>query len=128
MTKLISDLLDLTRIESGNKQRDLSEVDLCRILDTAAETAQADAERRQIAIRLNMPATLAMTADRGELEIILNNLISNAVKYNRHCGSVTATLRDLGERVEISVADTGIGMSEAEKQMLFGEFSRIRKL
>jgi two-component system, sensor histidine kinase and response regulator len=126
MRKLILDLLDLTRIESGNKQRQLAEVDLCQVVDAAVETAAPEADRRQIAIRSELPRPVTMTADRGELEIILNNLISNAVKYNRDGGSVTVTLRDLGERVELKVADTGIGMRPEDAQKLFGEFVRIK--
>lgn len=126
MRKLILDLLDLTRIESGNKQRDLVQVELCQMVDMAVETALPEAAKRRISIHADKPAALTMTADRGEIEIILNNLISNAVKYNRDGGSVTVTLGDLGEQVEIAVADTGIGMSEKERQKLFGEFSRIK--
>jgi two-component system, sensor histidine kinase and response regulator len=126
MRKLIYDLLDLTRIESGNKQRALTPLDLCQIVEIAVETAQPEAEKRQISTRVEMPETLTMTADRGELEIILNNLISNAVKYNRDSGQITVTLGDREDQVEISVADTGIGMSPKEAEKLFGEFARIK--
>jgi two-component system, sensor histidine kinase and response regulator len=126
MRKLILDLLDLTRIESGNKQRDLVSIDLCQVVDMAIETGQPEADGRQIAISTNMPAELKIEGDRGELEIILNNLVSNAVKYNRDEGSVTVTLTDLGEQVEIAVADTGIGMTQKEADKLFGEFVRIK--
>jgi signal transduction histidine kinase len=126
MRKLILDLLDLTRIESGNKQRQLLSVDLCEVVAMAIETAQPEADGRQIAIRTAMPAELTLQGDRGELEIILNNLVSNAVKYNRDGGAVTVTLTDLGEQVEIAVADTGIGMTQQEADKLFGEFVRIK--
>ncbi len=126
MRKLIMDLLDLTRIESGNKQRALTEVDLCRVAATAVETATPEAEPRRITFSCDAPASLMMTADRGELEIILNNLLSNAVKYNRAGGQVRLTLRDRGPQAEITVADTGIGMAPEDVQRLFGEFVRIK--
>jgi signal transduction histidine kinase len=126
MRKLILDLLDLTRIESGNKQRVLAEVDLCQVAATAVETATPEAEPRRITFSCDAPASLMMTADRGELEIILNNLLSNAVKYNRAGGQVQLTLRDRGPQAEITVADTGIGMAPEDVQRLFGEFVRIK--
>jgi signal transduction histidine kinase len=67
-----------------------------------------------------------MTGDRSEIEIILNNLISNAVKYNRDNGTVTVKLTDSPDEVTMTVSDTGIGMSEEERERLFGEFVRIK--
>lgn len=126
MRKLIADLLDLTRIESGNKERRLEEVDLCRVAEVAAETFAELAAQRHISIHLDLPPSLLLTADRGELEMILNNLLSNALKYNREGGRVTVKARDCGATVELAVADTGIGMSAAETARLFREFSRIK--
>lgn len=126
MRKLILDLLDLTRIESGNKQRTLAEIDLCEVAAAALETVAPEAEKRRLTVRREAPPSLAMTADRGELEIILNNLLSNAVKYNRDEGTISLSIRDLGEVVELKVADTGIGMRPEDVQRLFGEFVRIK--
>ncbi len=126
MRKLIYDLLDLTRIESGKKQRDLVSVDVCEAVRMAVETALPEAQERQISIHADIPDELTMHADRGELEIILNNLLSNAVKYNKDEGSVTITVANQGDQVRIDVADTGIGMSPEESARLFNEFVRIK--
>jgi signal transduction histidine kinase len=67
-----------------------------------------------------------MIADPDELEIVLNNLVSNAVKYNRDGGSVTVALAREGDTVRITVADTGIGMTPEESAKLFTEFVRIK--
>ncbi len=88
MRKLIVDLLNLTRIESGQKRRELAEVDLREVAAAAIETVSASAADRDIAVTFAAPERAAMVADRGELEIILNNLVSNAVKYNRDGGGV----------------------------------------
>ncbi len=126
MRKLIYDLLDLTRIESGEKKRELAEVDVVQAANASVETMAPDAASRGIEIVLNAPEHLPMLGDRSELEIILNNLVSNAVKYNRDNGKVTVTLTESPEDVTISVADTGIGMTEEERERLFGEFARIK--
>jgi signal transduction histidine kinase len=69
---------------------------------------------------------VALTADPNEIEIILNNLISNAVKYNHDGGSVRVRLGHDGEETVIEVQDTGIGLAPEEAAKLFNEFTRIK--
>jgi signal transduction histidine kinase len=126
MRKLIADLLDLTRIESGQKKRVLQEIDVRQVAERAVETATPAADDRDVSIHLDAPQTLPMQADESELEIILNNLISNAVKYNREGGRVDVVLQPDDEELLIEVSDTGIGMSQEEADKLFGEFVRIK--
>ncbi|NLI46758.1 MAG: hybrid sensor histidine kinase/response regulator [Acidobacteria bacterium] len=126
MRKLIFDLLDLTRIESGQKKRELAEHDLVAIARLCLETVQPSAAARRIELVFEPAGPVVMTADRGEIEIILNNLLSNAVKYNRDDGRVTLTIAREAGRVWIRVADTGIGMTPEEVGRLFGEFVRIK--
>lgn len=126
MRKLIMDLLDLTRLESGQKQRDLAMVDVGLLARKSIETVTAEAASRGITIDLRADGDVTMNADPGEVEIVLNNLVTNAVKYNRDGGSVTVTLAADAERVTISVADTGIGLAPEEAARLFGEFVRIK--
>jgi signal transduction histidine kinase len=126
MRKLIVDLLNLTRIESGQKRRELAPVDLRDVARSSIETVSAAAAARHITLALDAPDTAPMIGDRGELEIILNNLISNAVKYNRDGGRVDIALepREGGWRLEVT--DTGIGMAPEDCARLFQEFVRIR--
>jgi two-component system, sensor histidine kinase and response regulator len=126
MKKLIFDLLDLTRIESGQKKRSLAEVDVCAVARQAIETHSVLAVDKQVTISFQGPESLNLQADAGELEIIFNNLISNAVKYNRDGGTVVVAVREQDSRVAIEVRDSGIGMSQEEVARLFGEFIRIK--
>ncbi len=126
MRKLIYDLLDLTRIESGQKKRTLEQVDVCRVAAQVLETHQALAAERQITLAPAPAGPVLMQADPGELEIVFNNLVSNAVKYNQDGGSVTVKVEDGPDQVAIAVTDTGIGMTAEEMAKLFGEFSRIK--
>jgi two-component system sensor histidine kinase/response regulator len=126
MRKLIFDLLDLTRIESGQKARQFTEVDLRTIAQKTIDLFAPEAAERKIGITLRAPQPVEMVADPGELEIVLNNLVSNAVKYNRDGGSVTVLLERKDGVVKIQVADTGIGMTPEESAKLFTEFVRIK--
>ncbi|MBN1554864.1 MAG: response regulator [Phycisphaerae bacterium] len=126
MRNLIFELLDMTRIESGLKKRTWETVDVVALARTSTETFLPQAQARRIRIDIDAPETLTMSADRGELEILLNNLISNAVKYNRDGGTVTVTLRADENHVTLAVADTGIGLSAEEQDRLFEDFARIK--
>ncbi len=126
MRKLIFDLLDLTRIESGQKVRQFAEVDVRSVAQRTIELFSQEAAERDISIALRASEPVEMVADPNELEIVLNNLVSNAVKYNRDGGSVTVALERNGDVVKIQVADTGIGLTPEEAAKLFSEFVRIK--
>ena len=126
MRKLILDLLDLTQLESGQKQRTLAEVDLCALARQSLETHQVLAADRGVRLIFEPAGPVAFTADPGELEIIFNNLLSNAIKYNVQGGAVNLRIVAAADQVTLEVQDTGIGMSPEEVGRLFGEFQRIR--
>lgn len=126
MRKLIVDLLDMTRLESGTKRRELAELDLREVAAAALEAVAAEAAQRGITTTLVSPEPLLFTADRGEMDMLFNNLVSNAVKYNRDQGSVTVTLTRRDDAVQVAVADSGIGLAANEVSRLFGEFVRIK--
>lgn len=127
MRKLILDLLDLTRIEAGQRKREIHTLDLREVARVGMETAQTEADKRGIRMTLRAPGRVEIRGDRSEMDIVLNNLVSNAVKYNRDGGEVTVELdRDAAGLVTVRVSDTGIGMTPAEAAKLFGEFVRIK--
>jgi len=126
MKKMIADLLDLTRIESGQKKREIGACDLRTLTKTAIEGVLPTANARNITIELNADEPVNMLADASEIEIVLNNLITNAVKYNRDSGKVRITLKKEDDLVKIAVSDTGIGMSAEDSAKLFKEFVRIK--
>ncbi len=126
MRKLIYDLLDLTRIESGQKKRELDSVDISEVLQQSVESVLPDAQARQVEIRPHCEKPLLLHCDSGEVEIVLNNLISNAVKYNRDSGEVDIYIDKKEAEVSIRVKDNGIGMQQEDADRLFREFVRIK--
>ena len=127
MKKLIMDLLDLTRIESGQRERVVKRLDLRELAKASMELFAVDAERRGIAVELEDGDDIELLADPGEVEIVFNNLISNAVKYNRDGGDGQRQAQPQGRRRHASPSrDTGIGLTPEEAGKLFNEFTRIK--
>jgi two-component system, sensor histidine kinase and response regulator len=126
MQKMILDILDLTRIESGKKNRELMNIDVVEVAKESIDGVMQDAKERNIFISLDSPEKLMMFADRGEIEIIFNNFMTNSVKYNKDNGRVDVKICPDSQGVALVFADTGIGMSEEDRQRLFGEFVRIK--
>lgn len=126
MRKLILDLLDATRLESGQKPRRMETVDLVKAAGMAVETMSGEAQKRGIAIEVHADAPLCITADHWEMETIFNNLVSNAVKYNRDNGRMDVYISAENDGIAVKVSDTGIGIAEEDAARLFKEFARIR--
>jgi two-component system, sensor histidine kinase and response regulator len=126
MRSLISDLLDLTRIESGKKNRDLRKLDLTDIAKSVIDSFEPLISQKNITIDMKGDENIYMNADKNEMEIILNNFISNALKYNKEDGKVFVSLCQEDDHIIIVVEDTGIGMTEDEAGLLFHDFVRIK--
>ena len=126
MRSLIMDLLDLTKIESGSPVQDFQPTDITTIAQESLDTMRPYAIQKDVDIYLNTKESIIMQADTKEIEIILNNLISNAIKYNKQGGRADIFIEREEKKVKIIVSDTGIGMTEEEKSKLFQDFVRIK--
>jgi signal transduction histidine kinase len=126
MRNLIMDLLDLTKIESGKKQRRLRDIDLADLARIAMDTMEPLAIQKGVKTKLHTEGNTNMLADSNEMEIVFNNLVSNAVKYNIEGGKVDVKIKDNISSVEIVVTDTGIGMSNEDSDKIFQDFVRIK--
>ncbi|MGV8114253.1 MAG: sensor histidine kinase [Lentimicrobium sp.] len=126
MRSLIMDLLDLTKIESGKPVQHMQLVDITKIAGISVDTMRPYAIQKDVDIYLNTKEPVMMEADAKEIEIIFNNLISNAVKYNKQGGRVDVFVQQEKNKIKLRVADSGIGMTEEEKSTLFQDFVRIK--
>jgi two-component system, sensor histidine kinase and response regulator len=126
MRNLILDMLDLTRIESGKKVRNIQNIDICEIAQLAIDTVDPMAIQKNIRITKNFPSNAFYHADPHELEIVFNNLISNAVKYNNDNGKVEISIVQFPQAYTIIVEDNGFGMTEEDSKRLFEDFVRIK--
>ncbi|OFY39880.1 MAG: hypothetical protein A2Z69_02710 [Bacteroidetes bacterium RBG_13_44_24] len=126
MRNLIMDLLDFTKIRLEKKEEKIRKIDLTEIAKGAIVTVQPYAIQMDVTINLVVRNDSVIMADPEDMDIIFNNLISNAVKYNRFGGKVDITIESDENDIVLGFSDTGIGISEDDKGNLFTEFMRVR--
>ncbi len=126
MRNLIMDLLDFTKIRLERKEEKIQEVDLAEVAKGAIVTVQPYAIQMEVTINLDVRNDSTIMADPEDMEIIFNNLISNAVKYNKFGGKADITIDSSENEVFLIFTDTGIGISEADRENLFREFMRVK--
>ncbi len=126
MRNLIMDLLDFTKIRLERKDEKIQEVNLAEIASGAIITVQPYAIQMEVSINLDIRSDVFIMADPSDMEIVFNNLISNAVKYNKRGGKVEITIDSSDSEAIIIVSDTGIGINITDKENLFTEFVRIK--
>ncbi|MEI6884519.1 MAG: ATP-binding protein [Bacteroidota bacterium] len=126
MRTLILDLLDLTKVTSDKVKRDVKEINLADVARMAIDTMRPYSIQKDIRLNLLGEDPLLIMADNEEMEIVFNNLISNAIKYNKAGGSVDCKLSRTEDCVEIEVEDTGIGMTQDDISRIFDDFVRIK--
>ncbi len=123
---LIDDLLEFSRLESGQVKLRLTEVSLPEVAHAVMNKLKplADQEQVQLAARIagDVPA---IQADRMRIEQVLTNLVHNAIKFTPQSGTVTIGIQDLGEEIQVAVSDTGIGIEEAELERVFDRFYQV---
>lgn len=128
MVEIINNLLDVGKLESGQMQINLQPTSL-RILTQVIEANQELALRKGIIIHNRVDINLMVHADEKSLRQVMDNLISNAVKYSPHWKSITISTevhnRDTMVFVRICVQDEGPGLSADDKTKLFGKFARL---
>jgi two-component system phosphate regulon sensor histidine kinase PhoR len=125
LVRLISDLLNLSRIESGRSlELVLVEVDLARLINRAVETQRSytSSHEFEVIVDDDLPH---ITADQDKVEQMLTNLLSNAIKYSPDGGTITIRARSLGENVSVSIADQGLGIPPEHLGKLFTRFHRV---
>ena len=121
---LVSDLLMLTQIEAGGLQFDLGPVDLEEVVRESIETATPTAEANGVELDVSVERLPAIRGHRHRLAQVLDNLISNALKFTPAGGRVDVRVSVVDGTAVVEVQDTGLGIAEKEQQQLFERFFR----
>jgi signal transduction histidine kinase len=123
---LIDDILDVSRIEMGRLRFSADYVMTAEILSEVAEMFTTQAAQKGLTLDVRIAegsAGAVVRVDRARVKQVLVNLVSNAVKYTL-TGTVTLEQKHVGDRLDVSVHDTGVGMTAQEQHNLFGKFYR----
>jgi signal transduction histidine kinase len=124
---LINDILDLSKIEAGRMELELSRFYLEPLLSNALVLVRERAERRGLTLELDVePGIGECVADERKVKQVVVNLLSNAVKFTPAGGSVTLRARRIESGTELAVIDTGVGIAEADQALVFEEFRQAR--
>jgi len=127
LSRLIEDLLDISRIESGRQQRREATVELRRLLRDVAAAQRALVDQAGLTLTVgSVPEGTSVLADRDQLLQILLNLVSNAVKFTKPGGRVTVDCELSGEGCTLRVRDTGCGIAAEDLPHVFEKFYRSR--
>ena len=125
LSELVSDLLELSRLDAGERPLSVGSVSVGEVVARAAEAVEPRASAKHITITHHVSVGLAARGDAKALEQVLVNLLDNAVKYTPEGGSVELTGRNEAARVELSVRDTGLGIEAKHLPRLFERFYRV---
>jgi two-component system sensor histidine kinase EvgS len=121
---LITDVIDISKIEAGRIDVFPEDVILSEIVDEAVINIEPQLKAKNLELKISVPNDLQMHTDRKRLLQCIINYLSNAVKFTE-VGSITISARKCDDKVEILVADTGIGISQPDQSKLFEAFERL---
>jgi CheY-like chemotaxis protein/two-component sensor histidine kinase len=122
--QLISDLLDMSRIVSGKLRLTIEKVDMKSLVAGAIATVQQAADAKHIVIRRRIDATDAVAGDPARLQQIIWNLLWNALKFTPEGGEIFVALEQSGSGIELTVADTGVGIRADFLPHIFERFKQ----
>jgi signal transduction histidine kinase len=123
LSRLVRQLLDVTRIDGGRLTLSREEVDLCDVARDVTERLAHELERDQIAIELLLPQPVRGRWDRDRLDQVVTNLLTNAIKFGES-KPITLTVRAMSPGAVLEVADQGIGIAADRHTMVFERFQR----
>ena len=126
LVQMVSELLDLARIEGGSQLRLEDDVDLGRLAEASADRLRLFAERQGVTIIVTVePGMPAIRGDEARLGQVFINLVHNAVKFSPDGGEVRIDVRGVGDVARASVTDHGIGIGKADRARVFERFYKV---
>jgi signal transduction histidine kinase len=125
---MINDILDLAKIESGKMQTRLTEFQVQQVIGAQCDMARPLSEKKNIDLEFHLPPDLPpMRQDQARVQQILNNLLSNSIKFTPEGGRITVSVeRDERDFMAMRVSDTGVGIAEEDQQTIFEKFRQGR--
>ncbi|NVM34654.1 MAG: PAS domain-containing sensor histidine kinase, partial [Candidatus Lokiarchaeota archaeon] len=127
LRQLIENMLDASRLESDDLKLNLNDENLVEIINDGIKDLKLWADKKKLNIKADLTEQYILEVDRIRIEQVIINLLSNAIKYTPPNGNILLSLNDREKYVEISIKDTGIGLTKKEKEQLFQKFGKIER-
>ena len=126
LSRLVSDLLTLSRLESQDGVRQNEALELRDLVEASVANFQPTAEEKQVSLSVELPeSAVCVLGDWDALELVFNNLLDNALKYTPSNGIVRVRVRSESEEVFVEIEDSGIGISPEHHDRIFERFYRV---
>jgi signal transduction histidine kinase len=126
LLSLINDILDLSKIEAGRMELELTDFDLPTAIDSALTLVRERATRRGIALQKTLDERVGpVQADERKVRQVVLNLLSNAIKFTPEGGRIEIHAVPVDGSVEVSVRDTGVGIAPEDQEAVFEEFRQV---
>lgn len=128
LSRLVSNLLDISRMEAGNRKFEKNPFDICETARIILLTFEAKIDAKKLNVEFDAPDDrLYVYSDKDAVYQVLYNLCDNAVKFSKDGGIYRITIKDVGEKVSVSVFDEGIGISKEDLPNVFDRFYKSDK-
>jgi len=127
LTKLVKELLDISRMQSGKYQMKMVPLQLDRVIEEAVKPLQLLFEEKGITLGVNMDEAFAFSADAQQMNWIFSNLLNNALRHTPKGGSVTIRASRKRGEILVAVSDTGPGIPKEVQKSIFDKFVQIKK-
>lgn len=125
LSRLTTEFLDLAQLESGRTRLEIKSFEIHKLLRESADVVRPQADEKNITIDIQ-EGELSLEGDRGKLKQVFLNLLTNGVKYNRSDGNISIAVSKGTQNVQISVTDTGYGISKVDQSQMFQKFFRVK--
>ncbi|CAG1002893.1 two-component system, OmpR family, phosphate regulon sensor histidine kinase PhoR [Methanosarcinales archaeon] len=126
LTRLINDILDLSKIEAGKMEFHFEQINFNEIAQVALENIRPLASKKNITISVDIPEDLfPVLGDREKIIIVLNNLLGNALKFTQNEGRILLSAKDYQDRIMVRVEDNGIGIEKDKLVKIFDKFYQV---
>ncbi len=128
LERLVDDLQELSRVEARAYQLDLQSIQIADLINATVTRLKGQFEAKGVALQTDLPSELQpVEADHDRLNQVLTNLIGNALQYTPQGGKVTVRAAQVGDEVQVSVTDTGVGIANEHLAQIFDRFYRVDK-